>query len=46
MARLGDIFTITSGGTPDKKKSEYYFDKIDIHEEYEKQLIINLSKNM
>ena len=24
MARLGDIFTITSGGTPDKKKSEYY----------------------
>ena len=24
MARLGDIFTITSGGTPDKKKSAYY----------------------
>lgn len=24
MARLGDVFTITSGGTPDKKKSEYY----------------------
>ena len=24
MARLGDIFIITSGGTPDKKKSEYY----------------------
>ena len=24
IARLGDIFTITSGGTPDKKKSEYY----------------------
>ena len=24
MARLGDIFTIMSGGTPDKKKSEYY----------------------
>ena len=24
MARLGDVFTITSGGTPDKKKSAYY----------------------
>ena len=24
MVQLGDIFTITSGGTPDKKKSEYY----------------------
>lgn len=24
MSRLGDIFTISSGGTPDKKRSEYY----------------------
>ena len=24
MTRLGDMFTITSGGTPDKKKSSYY----------------------
>ena len=24
MARLGEVFTITSGGTPDKKKSSYY----------------------
>ena len=24
MARLGDVFTITSGGTPDKRKTSYY----------------------
>ena len=24
MVKLGEIFTITSGGTPDKKKSSYY----------------------
>ena len=24
MARLGDVFTITSGGTPDKRHSSYY----------------------
>ncbi|WP_155978926.1 restriction endonuclease subunit S [Oscillibacter sp. 1-3] len=24
MARLGDIFTISSGGTPDKRQAKYY----------------------
>ena len=26
LKKLGDIFKITSGGTPSKKKEEYYLD--------------------